>query len=890
MRAGLLEILFVPLLVFFVSPVFALIQDGCNKTGLFDNQNCDQGNTVRGAVPVIADKYGDMPLVFEVNQGQLDEEIKFMARGSGYNLYLTPAKIMMALYRPLISSKENSIQHPLVQRLDMDLPGASSDVQIIGTETLPGKSNYFTGNDPNDWHSGIKQYKNAKYLDIYPGIDLVFYGNKNKIEYDFVVKPGATYKNIRLKYEGMQGIRMDENGNLILHTGIGDLMQHAPYAYQVIGGNKIQVKAKYVIQNETGIGFHVGDYDHSKTLIIDPVISYSTYLGGTLADTATDIAIDAAGNAYITGYTLSTDFDTASAVNPSKAGSIDVFISKINASGSSLVYSTYLGGTGADWGYGISVDSSGAAAIAGITASADFPVVSAIQSGYGGSNDGFVTKLNAAGSAIVYSTYIGGTNNDEARDITFNINGEIYITGYTSSADFPVVSGFQLAKSGPVDAFISKINAAGSAFIYSSFLGGSNGSGEDYSYAIAADNNDNAYIAGTTASTNFPVTASPIQGTYGGGVTDVFVAKIHPLGSSVLFATYLGGSGNDVANGIDVDGNENVYVTGVTTSTNFPVVYSSLDSTCGTDGNCNGGRSDAFVIKIQAAGSALAYGTYLGGSDNDIATDIAVNSSGSAFVTGYTSSGDFPSISAVQSAHGGVIDAFIARLNASGTELEYSTFLGGSGGDSAQGIAVDDTGYVYVVGNTASTNFPTASPLQASLAGNTDVFITKIGSITDLWVTINDTIDPVAANADFGYTIIVTNNGPDTAHNTMLTDILPSGLSFVSASSTQGSCSGTSTITCNLGLLAGGASIIITLDVRASQTIINTVNITSSDSDSDTTNNIDSEQTVITSSSSVTGITASDGGGGSGYGLFMMLLVFATIAFLFKIRFISKPI
>jgi len=885
-RAGLVKVLLLPVLVLFVTPVFALKHGGCDINDVHDQKNC-RHSAPHAVMPIIADGYGNFPLVFEANQGQLDPDIKFMTRGKGYNLYLAASNVTAMLYQSSIQSGKESLQDPLVQRLRINFPGANPDAQITGGDQLPGSSNYFVSNDPHNWFSGIKQYKNAKYENIYPDIDLVFYGNQDKIEYDFIIKPGASHKAIMLDYQGAEGISIDEDGNLILHNRMGDLIQHTPYAYQVVNGNEVRVNASYVLQSKNKIGFRVGAYDTSQTLIIDPVLAYSTYLGGSLADTVTGITVDDSGNAYITGYTLSTDYNTVSALNSSTSGGVDIFVSKINADGSSLAYSTYLGGSGDDWGYGIAVDSTGAVAVTGTTASADFPTVAAIQSSYGGSSDAFVTKLNSAGSAIVYSTYIGGAGNDEARAITFNVNGEVYTTGSTSSSDFPVNSGFQMTKSSAVDAYISKINAAGSAFIYSSYLGGSNGNGDDFGYAIAADDNDNAYVTGKTAATTFP-TVSPLQQTYGGGASDIFVAKIHPLGSSVLYATYLGGSGNEVANGIGVDSNENIYITGSTTSANFPVVYSSYDSACGTDGSCDGNNYDAFVAKITTDGSALSYSTYIGGSADDFATAIAVSAAGSAYISGYTGSANFPSKSAIQPLHGGVNDAFIVRLNTNGTALDYSTFLGGSGGDTASGLDIDASGNVYVTGNTVSMDFPTSSPLQASLSGSTDIFVAKISAVTDLWVTMVDSIDPVDANSDFSYTVIVTNNGPDTASNTTLTDILPAGMSFVSATSTQGTCSGVSTIACNIGVLAGGESAIVTMDVTASQTITNSVNVTSGESDPDTSNNIDSEQTVITASSQVVGVSSSGGGGGSDYGLFVMLMVYITFGAILKMRIIAQ--
>ena len=434
-----------------------------------------------------------------------------------------------------------------------------------------------------------------------------------------------------------------------------------------------------------------------------------------------------------------------------------------------------------------------------------------------------------------------------------------------------------MTKGSGSDAFVTLINTAGSAFIYSSFLGGSEGNGNDYGYAIAVDSRDNAYVAGKTSSTDYPI-VSPFQSLYGGGPTDAFVARIHPLGSSLTYSTYLGGSGTDVANGITVDSVENIYITGSTISTNFPVVYGSYDAICGTDGNCNSSKYDAFVVSLKADGSSPSYSTYLGGSDNDFGKSIAVSDSGRVSVGGYTTSADFPVKSPVQAIFGGVTDAFVSRLNATGVGLDYSTFLGGSNADQAMSIAGDGAGNVFVAGNTISTNFPTSSPIQAGSAGLTDAFIARIGAVADLWVTITDSIDPVDANSEFSYTIFVTNNGPDTATNTILTDILPSGLSFVSATSTQGTCSGTATITCALGDMANDSTAMITMNVVATQAITNAIDITSATDDNDTSNNIDSEPTAVNASSQTSAITSSGSGGGSDYGLFLIMLMYIALA------------
>jgi uncharacterized repeat protein (TIGR01451 family) len=834
-------------------------------------------------VAALPDKYASLPVVFETNQGQFSANTKYMARGSGYNLYLANSSVTMAFYRAVDPSQKMAIQDPAVQRLKMNFVGTNPAPHMSGISELAGKSNYFLGDDRASWIHGVKQYKNVEYRNIYPGIDLVFYGNQNRLEYDYVIKPGANYKSIRVNFGSGERLHVDKDGNLILHAAGGDLTLQAPYAYQEIDGNRRRIDARYVLHGNGDIGFQVASYDNSHELIIDPVLSYSTYLGGALADAGTDIAVDTAGNAYITGYTLSTDFNTVSALNPASAGAYDIFVAKISPDGASLIYSTYLGGSGNDRGYGVAVDINGDVVVAGATESSDFPVASAIQSGYGGLGDGFVSKLNAAGDTLLYSTYVGGAGSDEIRDITITTTGEVYLAGSTASADFPVVAGFQMTKASAIDAFVAKINSAGTAFVFSSYLGGSNGAGDDYGYAIAVDGRDDVYVAGKTSAMDFP-TVSAYQGVYGGGTSDAFVVKIHPLGSNLMYATYLGGSGSDVANGIAVDSDENIYVAGSTQSADFPIVSGSYDSTCGTDGNCNSGKSDAFAAKLTADGASLSYSTYLGGSDHDFGSDIALGGSGNVYIGGYTNSADFPVVFPLQATHGGVSDVFVTRLSTTGAALGFSTFLGGSNGDTAQALTVDGIGNVYVTGNTTSADFPTSSALQAGFAGITDTFVAKIGAVADLWVTMSDMIDPADAGSAFSYTIIVTNNGPDVATNTVLTDVLPTGLTILSSASTQGSCTGTTMVTCSLGSLASSTNVIITMNVIATQTITNSVSVTSDISDTDTSNNVDSEQTVINPSTQTSAISSSGGGGGDIYGLLLILLLYITLTIIAGIR------
>jgi hypothetical protein len=646
-------------------------------------------------------KLSKLPLVFEPNQGQVDSQVRFLARGGGVTLFLTDREAVMSLKG--------------AEPVRMSLVGGAKPKEFERLEPTGGISNYFIGNDPSKWRTEIPQYKRVKFSGVYPGVDLVYYGDGGKLEYDLLVAPGADASRIEITYQGVESIRVDKQGDLLLKTAAGELRQQRPKVYQQDNGKRIEVEARYRLHGRKQVAFELARYDRAKPLVIDPVLVYSTYLGGSGNDYGQAVAVDGSGNAYVTGNTTSTNFPTANPLQGTNRGTgfgDNVFVTKINAGGSLLLYSTYLGGSNDDDGLGIAVDGSGNAYVTGQASSTNFPTASPLQGTYGGgAADAFVTKINASGSALVYSTYLGGSGYDYAHSIAVDGSGNAYVTGWTYSADFPTASPLQGALGGTVNAFVTKINAGGSAKVYSTYLGGS---GTDWGTGIAVDGSGNAYVTGYTTSTNFP-TASPLQGTYGGGTYDVFVTKINASGSALLYSTYLGGSGTDLGGAIAVDGSGNAYVTGYTTSTDFKTV-NPLQTFGGVD--------DAFVTKINASGSALIYSTYLGGSGADYASGIAVDGSGNAYVTGGTASTDFPTASPLQGTYGGgSYDAFVTKINAGGSALLYSTYLGGSGLDVGQTIAVDGGGDVYVTGQTSSTNFPTANPFQAGNQGNSDAFV-----------------------------------------------------------------------------------------------------------------------------------------------------------------------
>ncbi len=674
-----------------------------------------------------------LQIPFVENQGQIpDEQIRFYAKTFGGTAFVTDKGEMIYSFpagRSLGALDDYSLRHRPTTDLTIkeSLVGAPLAAPR-GIEAAQTKINYFTGNDPAKWRTNLMTYNSVSLGEVYPGIEVSLKAQGKNLEKVFVVKPGADPDNIKLEIAGADSLRITERGELEANSSYGCASFAKPVGYQEIRGEKIGVSVTYrqavpgpgSESSRLAYGFDVGEYDKSHPLVIDPALVYSTYLGGSGSDSGIAIAVDASGNAYVAGKTSSTDFLTQSPLQASSAGGTDVFVTKMNASGA-LVYSTYLGGSNTDGSsyVGIAVDAYGNAYITGGTYSEDFPTQSPLQVNSGGNLDAFVTKLNASGSELIYSTYLGGSGDDSGYKIAVDGSGNAYVTGYTRSSNFPTGSPLQAVLLGENDAFVTKINASGSALVYSTYLGG--GSGGEIGYGIAVDASGNAYITGVTYSTDFP-TQSALQGSTGGGESDAFVTKINASGSALVYSTYLGGSNAEYGHGIAVDTSGNAYIAGVTHSTDFPTASALQAANIGMEGS-----GDAFVTKIDASGSALVYSTYLGGSGYDTGSGIAVDTSGNAYVEGSTDSTDFPPRSPLQAANaGGAYDAFVAKINASGSALVYSTYLGGSGSDTGQGIAVDASGNAYVTGWTNPSNFPTQSPLQASYAGGTDAFVTKI--------------------------------------------------------------------------------------------------------------------------------------------------------------------
>ena len=932
----------------------------------------------------LQERYGKLPLSFEGNQGQTDRRVNFISRGSGYSLFLTPTEAVLRLriadrrsrneLKKGLAAGSRTPSNPKSSVLRMKFVGANPSPQVLGVDELPGKSNYFIGNDPAKWQANVPNYARVKYEGVYPGVDLVYYGNQRQLEYDFVVAPGADPTAIKLALEGVRKMRVDARGDLVLRTTAGDVRWQQPIIYQEIDGVRRDVSAAYELKARRQVGFRVGAYDQSRPLIIDPVLVYSTYLGGNRIDEGLGIAVDAAGSAYVTGYTNSMNFPTTpGAFHTTPTDTFDAFVVKLDATGSSLAYSTYLGGSvdffhNFDVGFSIAVDGAGSAYVAGRTDSPDFPTtLGAFQTTSAG---GFVTKLNATGSALVYSTYLGGGSmNEYPQSIALDGSGSAYVAGLTDSPGFPTTFGaFQTTFAGASDAFVTKLDATGSTLIYSTYLGGSN---FDIAYAIDVDISGGAYVTGFTNSTDFPTTFGAYQTTNADGF-GVFVAKVSVTGSALAYSTYLGGNSFDIGYGITVDGSGSAYVTGATFSTDFP-------TTLGAFQTINGGTPDAFITKLNPTGSVLVYSTYLGGSSDERSYSIAVDAADNAYVTGFTYSTDFPVTSGtIQTTLKGFSDAFVTKLNPTGSALAYSTYLGGTGDlEFGYGIAVDSAGSAYVTGRTISTDFPTTSgAIQTTYGGGDDEgFVTKIGegqsqdtdgdgvpdasdncpytpnpdqadadhdgvgdacdacpadplndadgdgvcgNVDNCPTTFNPyqadadhdgrgdacdacprdplndadgdgvcgnvdncptTFNPDQADADHDrigdvceggadlgivkfanhkaqtgnklyYVLAVKNYGPNSAPNTVITDALPGGTTLISAIPSQGACgSALNVVTCNMGNLVNGkiVAVLIVVKVTAAPgaTLTNTATVKSSHPDPNLSNNTATASTLV---------------------------------------------
>ncbi len=711
---------------------------------------------------------------------------EYVLRDRNVSAFFTGKGIALAMARP--SAALSRLGVPVKAEAPLPTPGwglhwgmeGAREVAPRPEGELPGKVNYFVG-DKSKWRAEQPTYSKMVYSGVQPGVDMIVEARPHGLEYRLDVAAGAKLDALRFRYEGAKEVRVVDNGSALeIVTGLGVLKEGELKCWQEGPGGKKEVAARYVSRGGAEYGIALGPRDPKLPLVIDPTVSWSsflgggidgvdelasmaqdgagniyltgrtstlsfptnggydttygggpydvfvtkvssagalfwsTYLGGGGHDEGVDIAVDASQNVYVTGETRSSDFPILGGFDSLFQGTLEGFITKVDAGGASLVWSTYLGGTGDELGRGIAVDASGNVYVAGQTYSSDFPVVGGFDPSFGGGLEAFVTKVSSDGSGIVWSSFLGGSGQDWGMDIAVDGSGNAYVSGQTDSSDFPVTNGFDMAYGGGIDGFVTKVNADGASLAWSSFMGGS---AQDTGERIAVDGSGNAYVAGSTYSSDFAM-AGGFDTTFNGGTRDVFVAKVNSGGASLAWSTYLGGTGDDSGTAVAVDGSGNVYVTGSTQSGDFPIVG-------GFDGS-NAGGGDAFVVMLNPSGSGITWSSYLGGAGYESGAGLGVDGTGNVYVAGITTSYDFPTLSAFDNTYGGQMDTFITKVDASGSGILWSSYLGGNKDDWAMGVAVDNMGNVYVTGKTCSTTFPTIGSFDASFGGIEDAFIVKI--------------------------------------------------------------------------------------------------------------------------------------------------------------------
>jgi hypothetical protein len=696
-----------------------------------------------------AEAYGKLPIHFEPNLGQTDEQVKFVARGYGYSLFLTDTGAVLSLQKRQVKKEK---ARPTV--VGMQVEDANFASRSAGVDEAEGRSNYFIGNDPQKWRTDVPNYEKVKFDAVYEGIDLVYYGNGQQLEYDFIVAPNADPAQIKLKFDGLKKAQIERStGDLLLDTGAGVIRQHKPIVYQNIDGERKEVASSYKLTGDR-VSFALGEYDRSKELVIDPVLTYGSYLGGGAFDEGRSIAVDAQGNAYVVGTAASLNFPTTpgavKTTNPPSTNNVqwyDAFVTKVNPAGTALVFSTYFGGReGSETGGGVAIDTNNNVLISGTTMSSDLPTVNAYQPTFGGTDDAFAAKINSTGSTIIYSTYLGGNNTDTGGRVTLNqTTGDAVFTGTASSGNFPTTPGAfkpQLCTGGPScngifysGSYAAKFSAAGN-IIYSTLF-------DANILDVTLDSNDNATFGGDVGN-NLPTTPGSFQPAPSGGI-DGFIAKLNPTGSAVVYATYLGGGlQSDHVTGIALDSGDNIYVTGRTENVGFPVTSGTFDLTF------NGGE-DGFVTKLNPTGSALIFSTFLGGTGKDQPTAIGLGANNDAFVAGETTSGaNFPLKNSLNSTAGTI---FLTRLNATASALVYSTLLGAGG---AYDLAVDGTDNAYLTGHTTGVlvtpdAFQTVLNRDPANISSKDGFVLKVGPADENAPMYS--ISGSVTNENYGYSV-----------------------------------------------------------------------------------------------------------------------------------------
>ncbi|HUU75582.1 MAG TPA: SBBP repeat-containing protein, partial [Methanoregulaceae archaeon] len=637
-----------------------------------------------------------MPLQFIANDGQSDSNVKFEILSDGGSIFFTPNGPIFSL----ISYDEEILKSAVIE---YRFRGTSGSDSISGLDLLPCTANFLIGDDSSQWITGVDTYRGIQYNELYPGIDLVYYGTQGGIKSIFIVDPGAHPEDILIEYRGQTSLSIQSDGTLLIHTPAGDLTELAPVCYQEINGDFIPVDCSFSIKYENNVAFEIGEYDHERALIIDPVMKYGLYLRGIGIANGYGVAVDSSKNAYVTGISNPAPYIVPDPAAVANFGGTDAIVVKINSDGTMPIYITYLGGSEDDTGSAIRVDGDGYAYVTGTTSSTNFPVVNPLQSQNAGQTDVFMSKIGLDGSTLIFSTYLGGTGDDEGNDVAIDSDNNIYLTGSTGSILFPVISRFQRTYlAGQEDAYILKIDKNGTQLLYSNYIGGIT---RDVGYGVAVDGNGDPYITGETYSWNFP-TKNAYNPVFS-GYSDAFITKVMSTGESLIYSTFLGGSAQDAGKSIAVDDQGSAYVTGLTRSKNFPTMAAYQPF--------NRGIIDAFLTRLTPDGTSLEYSTYIGGTGYDEGRGIAIDSARSVYIGGATNSRNLEVIDPYQPVFGGgEYDAFVAKFVPFYASPDYLTYLGGNGLDLGNGIATDETGGAYITGMTNSINFPTVDPYPST--------------------------------------------------------------------------------------------------------------------------------------------------------------------------------
>jgi len=676
--------------------------------------------------PNSAARLKGLPVSFEENHGQVDSQIRYLAHAGHATIYFSPAETVLALM------SHDSQKKPELSVLRLKWIGANYRAQIMAEHPLTGRINYLIGHDPSQWRTDIPTYARVRYRDLFPGVDAVFYGKEGEIEYDMVLAPGVDPAKIRFTPGGARSMRLARNGDLVLALENGKVLQRRPRVYQENNGVRRLLAAHYLIHHDKTVSYEIAGLDRKLPLVIDPTLSYSTYIGSDTADTVTSVAVDQFGDAYATGSTVF-GFPTKNPAQQNQLG-MDAFVTKFSSNGGSLIFSTILGGSAADSGSAIAIDRFGNAYVAGETESTDFPTTpGAFQSLGADADNGFITKLSPSGSSLVYSLLLGGGDSDSIRGLALDTQHRVYVTGFTCSTNFPLKNAFQPVTNsqncadGGGDAFVTRVNGTGTDLDYSTYL---NGTFSSIGNGIAVNSTFEAYVTGATASPDFPTTPGAFQTTLKAKVItgfphdthqdNAFVTKFSADGRSLVYSSFLGGTANDVGTAIALDPDGRACVAGNASSPDFPITSAAFQKTIH-------GSNDAFVTKFQLSGDGLFYSTFLGGSGSDGANSIAVDSFGRAYVAGGTSSTNFPVLNAIQSHLVGGQDAFVTKLSATGNALFFSTYLGGAVADVANSIRLDSSANAFIGGATDSTNFPTTpGAFSRTKKQATDGWVAKI--------------------------------------------------------------------------------------------------------------------------------------------------------------------